>query len=61
MERYQELYGAREPSDGMEASIHAHFYEQIRPLGLSMQCRGMNGQQILRARECELINGSCSK
>eukprot|EP00959_Pyramimonas_sp_CCMP1952_P322188 6741808-Pyramimonas_sp.AAC.1 len=30
MERYQELYGAREPSDEMKASMHAHFYEQIR-------------------------------
>eukprot|EP00959_Pyramimonas_sp_CCMP1952_P307226 6430296-Pyramimonas_sp.AAC.1 len=30
MERYQELYGAREPSDEMKASIRAHFYEQIR-------------------------------
>eukprot|EP00959_Pyramimonas_sp_CCMP1952_P394025 8256121-Pyramimonas_sp.AAC.1 len=28
MERYQELYGAREPSDEMKASIHARFYEQ---------------------------------
>eukprot|EP00959_Pyramimonas_sp_CCMP1952_P245582 5132924-Pyramimonas_sp.AAC.1 len=30
MERYQELHGARGPSDEMKASIHAHFYEQIR-------------------------------
>eukprot|EP00959_Pyramimonas_sp_CCMP1952_P335178 7018355-Pyramimonas_sp.AAC.1 len=30
MERYQELYGAREPSDEMKASMHAQFYEQIR-------------------------------
>eukprot|EP00959_Pyramimonas_sp_CCMP1952_P234059 4891051-Pyramimonas_sp.AAC.1 len=30
MERYQDLYGAREPSDEMKASMHAHFYEQIR-------------------------------
>eukprot|EP00959_Pyramimonas_sp_CCMP1952_P009538 199136-Pyramimonas_sp.AAC.1 len=30
MERCQELYGAREPSDGMKASIHAHLCEQIR-------------------------------
>eukprot|EP00959_Pyramimonas_sp_CCMP1952_P198831 4158747-Pyramimonas_sp.AAC.1 len=29
MERCEELYGAREPSDGKEASIHAHFCEQI--------------------------------
>eukprot|EP00959_Pyramimonas_sp_CCMP1952_P442018 9253199-Pyramimonas_sp.AAC.1 len=32
MERHQELYGAREPSDEMKASIHAHFYEQIKEL-----------------------------
>eukprot|EP00959_Pyramimonas_sp_CCMP1952_P035025 733287-Pyramimonas_sp.AAC.1 len=30
MERHQELHGAREPSDEMKVSIHAHFYEQIR-------------------------------
>eukprot|EP00959_Pyramimonas_sp_CCMP1952_P318587 6666113-Pyramimonas_sp.AAC.1 len=30
MERHQELHGAREPSHEMKASIHAHFYEQIR-------------------------------
>eukprot|EP00959_Pyramimonas_sp_CCMP1952_P425790 8918566-Pyramimonas_sp.AAC.1 len=30
MRRYQELYSAREPSDEMKASLHAHFYEQIR-------------------------------
>eukprot|EP00959_Pyramimonas_sp_CCMP1952_P211671 4429568-Pyramimonas_sp.AAC.1 len=30
MERCQELFGAREPSDEMKASIHAHFYEHIR-------------------------------
>eukprot|EP00959_Pyramimonas_sp_CCMP1952_P203389 4253338-Pyramimonas_sp.AAC.1 len=28
--RYQELCGAREPSGEMEASIHAHVYEQVR-------------------------------
>ena len=27
MEVYQELYGARPPSDEMRAAIHAHFYE----------------------------------
>eukprot|EP00959_Pyramimonas_sp_CCMP1952_P451192 9446370-Pyramimonas_sp.AAC.1 len=30
MERYQDLHGAREPSDEMKASVHAHFYEKIR-------------------------------
>eukprot|EP00959_Pyramimonas_sp_CCMP1952_P317710 6649535-Pyramimonas_sp.AAC.1 len=30
MERYQKKYGARGPSDEIKASIHAHFYEQIR-------------------------------
>eukprot|EP00959_Pyramimonas_sp_CCMP1952_P253109 5287539-Pyramimonas_sp.AAC.1 len=30
MGRCQELYGAREPSDGMMASIRALFHEQIR-------------------------------
>eukprot|EP00959_Pyramimonas_sp_CCMP1952_P328520 6877639-Pyramimonas_sp.AAC.1 len=30
MERCQELYGAREPSVEMKASMHAHFYEQSR-------------------------------
>eukprot|EP00959_Pyramimonas_sp_CCMP1952_P312251 6535266-Pyramimonas_sp.AAC.1 len=30
MKRYQELYGAREPSDEMKDSMHAHFHEQIR-------------------------------
>eukprot|EP00959_Pyramimonas_sp_CCMP1952_P210354 4402318-Pyramimonas_sp.AAC.1 len=29
MELRQELCGAREPSDEMKASIHAHFYEQV--------------------------------
>eukprot|EP00959_Pyramimonas_sp_CCMP1952_P169310 3536900-Pyramimonas_sp.AAC.1 len=30
MERYQELYGAREPSNEMKASMHAHVHEQVR-------------------------------
>ena len=30
MEVYQELYGARPPSDEMRAAIHTHFYEQLR-------------------------------
>eukprot|EP00959_Pyramimonas_sp_CCMP1952_P101799 2129534-Pyramimonas_sp.AAC.1 len=30
MEQYQELRGAREPSDEMKASVYAHFYEQMR-------------------------------
>eukprot|EP00959_Pyramimonas_sp_CCMP1952_P230675 4822616-Pyramimonas_sp.AAC.1 len=30
MERHQEFYGAKESSDEMKASIHAHFYKQIR-------------------------------
>eukprot|EP00959_Pyramimonas_sp_CCMP1952_P152791 3196729-Pyramimonas_sp.AAC.1 len=30
MERHQEFHGAREPSDEMKASMHAHFYELIR-------------------------------
>eukprot|EP00959_Pyramimonas_sp_CCMP1952_P442224 9257859-Pyramimonas_sp.AAC.1 len=30
MERYQELHGAKEPSDHIKAPMRAHFYEQIR-------------------------------
>eukprot|EP00959_Pyramimonas_sp_CCMP1952_P181297 3790828-Pyramimonas_sp.AAC.1 len=30
MERYRALYGAREPSDEMNASIHAHLHDQMR-------------------------------
>eukprot|EP00959_Pyramimonas_sp_CCMP1952_P215222 4503209-Pyramimonas_sp.AAC.1 len=30
MDRNQELYGARGPSDELKASIHAHCYEQIK-------------------------------
>ena len=29
MDVYQELYGARAPSDEMRAAIHTHFYEQL--------------------------------
>eukprot|EP00959_Pyramimonas_sp_CCMP1952_P306786 6420772-Pyramimonas_sp.AAC.1 len=30
MERFQDLCGAREPSDQMKTSINAHFHEQSR-------------------------------
>eukprot|EP00959_Pyramimonas_sp_CCMP1952_P081417 1700983-Pyramimonas_sp.AAC.1 len=30
MERYRDLRGAREPSGEMKASMHAHFYEQVK-------------------------------
>eukprot|EP00959_Pyramimonas_sp_CCMP1952_P273443 5715574-Pyramimonas_sp.AAC.1 len=42
MERHQELYGAREPSDARMAPIHAHFYEQVNQVprldGITQWC-----------------------
>eukprot|EP00959_Pyramimonas_sp_CCMP1952_P118878 2485328-Pyramimonas_sp.AAC.1 len=45
MERYQDLYGARELSDEMKASVHAEFYEQIRQVPMlehAMQWYGLS-------------------
>eukprot|EP00959_Pyramimonas_sp_CCMP1952_P363375 7609311-Pyramimonas_sp.AAC.1 len=37
---YQQLYGARPPSDEMRASIYAHFLEQCRkPSKLDLACK----------------------
>eukprot|EP00959_Pyramimonas_sp_CCMP1952_P378367 7926122-Pyramimonas_sp.AAC.1 len=64
MERYQELYGGREPSDETKASMCAHFYEQMRQvpgLQYAIQWCELSTDQIPQARERELIDGSCSK
>eukprot|EP00959_Pyramimonas_sp_CCMP1952_P003010 62217-Pyramimonas_sp.AAC.1 len=58
MERYQELYGAREPSDEMKASVHAHFYEHIRQVPRE-QCAISEHESTLdsRNRQARLTGG----